>query len=164
MIKAIYTFFLALILATFVGLGISAFYTAPKAPDYPASLQPSVVEKSSLQTITQTPEQEATQKQYDADMKTFETKRQKYETNVSLIAMGFAILILVISLTLLHKIEMISDGLLLGGVFTLAYSMIRGLSTENDKFRFILVAIGLIITIALGYIKFIMPNKKTNIK
>jgi hypothetical protein len=47
---------------------------------------------------------------------------------------------------------------LLGGVFAAAYSIIRGLMSENTQFRFIIVVIGLAIALALGYIKFIRPK------
>jgi hypothetical protein len=54
---------------------------------------------------------------------------------------------------------MIADGILLGGVFTTIYGIIRGLMSEDTKFRFIIVTVGLIIALVLGYIKFI-KNKE----
>jgi hypothetical protein len=54
---------------------------------------------------------------------------------------------------------MIADGILLGGVFTTMYSIIRGLMSEDSQFRFLIVVIGLGIALALGYIKFIRPRE-----
>jgi hypothetical protein len=48
----------------------------------------------------------------------------------------------------------------MGGVFTLLYGIVRGFMSENDKYRFLVVTIGLIIAIVLGYIRFIKPEKK----
>jgi hypothetical protein len=54
---------------------------------------------------------------------------------------------------------MMADGILLGGVFTAAYSIIRGLMSEDSRFRFLIVAVGLAIALILGYLKFIRPKE-----
>ena len=66
---------------------------------------------------------------------------------------------MVVSLTPINKIKVIADGLLLGGVFTTMYSIIRGVMTENSQFRFLIVTLGIIIAFVLGYIKFIRFKK-----
>ena len=148
-IKIIYTFFLALLVALFVGLGIDAFYEGPKAPDYPSELQ---IQKSDCENYEKI---KATQEKFDRDQKDFNEKSKIYNRNIAIVSLVFAILILVASLTLLSKIKMIADGVLLGGVFTTAYSIIRGLMSEDSRFRFLVVTIGLVIALILGYIKFI---------
>jgi hypothetical protein len=67
---------------------------------------------------------------------------------------------LIISLTLFKKILLIADGVLLGSVFTLIYGIIRGFNSGNNIFRFIVVSIGLAVSLFLGYIKFIKTSKK----
>ena len=149
MIKPIYTLFLALLVALFVGLGIDAFYPAPEAPQYPVELEK--VESCCEETVEQRDirlEFNQTQKEYMETMK-------PYNRNVSVISLVAAILILVLSLTLLNKIKMIADGILLGGVFTTMYSIIRGLMTQDSQFRFLIATVGIIIAFVLGYIKFI---------
>jgi hypothetical protein len=69
------------------------------------------------------------------------------------------VIILAISLVFLSKIKMIADGILLGGVFTTIYAIIRGLISEDTKFRFLIVALGLIVALTLGYIKFIRAKE-----
>ncbi len=54
------------------------------------------------------------------------------------------------------NVTIMGDSLLLGGVFTLGYSIIRGFGTDNT-FRFLLVATGLIVAMIIGYLKFIRP-------
>ncbi len=88
-------------------------------------------------------------------MKTYFQASQLYNRNVSIISVTAAVIILVASLTLFKRILLIADGLLLGGVLTLIYSIIRGFGTEDNMFRFIVVLIGLITALILGYIKFI---------
>jgi len=153
-LKFIYTLFLALLVALFVGLGISAFYPGPKEPDYPIALEaekPGCEDTAELKTIRE---------KYNLEQREFERSLKNYSKNVSIIALCAAILILVASLALISKINMIADGVLLGGVFTATYSIVRGFMSENSKFRFLVVTVGLLIAFILGYIKFIQPIEK----
>ncbi len=154
-IKLIYTLFLALLIALFVGLGIDAFYPGPKMPNYPVELE---MEK---QNCEETAEVRSIRENFAQNQKKYQEESKPYNRNVSIISLIAAIVILVLSLTLLAKINMIADGILLGGVFSTAYSIIRGLMSENSQFRFVIVVIGLVIALTLGYIKFIR-NKVTS--
>ena len=153
MIKFIYTIFLALLIALFVGLGIDAFYPGPKAPQYPFELDQ--VKQGCEQTI----EQQTLAKEFNQAQTKYMEESKPYNRNVSIISLVASIFILILSLTLLNKIKMIADGMLLGGVFTTLYSIIRGLMSDNSQFRFLIVTVGLIIAFALGYIKFIRHRK-----
>jgi len=156
LIKFIYTLFLALLVALFVGLGIDAFYPGPKAPEYPAILQIPKPASNCQQTTEEINAQNdfsRAQEKYTADSKV-------YNRYVSIISLAAAIIILILSLTFLSRIKMIADGILLGGVFTTIYSIIRGMMTDNSQFRFLVVVAGLVIALVLGYIKFIKPKEK----
>lgn len=157
-IKFVYTIFLALLIALFVGLGISAFYPGPKEPLYPVELD---AEKPGCE---ETAELKGIREEYNRSQRDFTENFKPYSRNVSIISITAAILILIASLTLLSKIKMIADGILLGGVFTTIYSIIRGLMSEDTKFRFLIVTIGLLIALILGYIKFIKPKEKAEKK
>jgi hypothetical protein len=153
-LKLIYTLFLALLVALFVGLGIDAFYPGPAVPVYPVeldSVKPGCEESAELKTAREN---------FNQAQRDYAEKSKPYNRNVSIIALMSAIIVLVASLTLLSKIKMIADGILLGGVFTTAYSIIRGLMSEDSRFRFLVVTSGLIIALILGYIKFIQPKEK----
>ncbi len=154
-IKLIYTLFLAILVALFVGLGISAFYPAPKAPEYPIALEMQDLQKAECNVTAET---KTLREENIKAQKTYEEEFKYYNRNVSIISLIAAIIILVLSLTLLAKINMIADGILLGGVFAAGYSIIRGFMSENTQFRFIIVVIGLAIALTLGYIKFIRPK------
>lgn len=151
--KLVYTLFLALLVALFVGLGIDAFYPGPQAPRYPIELDQ--VKPGCEETI----EQQTLRKEFNQAQEKFMEESKPYSRNISIISLVAAIIILVLSLTLLAKIKMIADGILLGGVFTTMYGIIRGLMSESSQFRFLVVTIGLIIAFVLGYIKFIRPKK-----
>lgn len=148
-----------MLLATLIGVGIAAFYEAPKYPEYPSRLkvsQPQKIDDKTSQELLK--EQEA----FDKKSAEYQKLSQRYNMNVSVISLVAAITILIVSLTLFKKILMIADGLLLGGVLTLIYSIIRGFDTGDNKFRFLVVSVGFIVSIILGYIKFIKPSPNLN--
>ncbi|MDD5032689.1 MAG: hypothetical protein PHC85_01015 [Candidatus Pacebacteria bacterium] len=148
-IKLIYTVFLALLVALFVGFGIDAFYKGSEMPKYPIELE---TQKAGCDEPA---EMTSLRKDYDQKQEQYFEESKSYNRNVSIIALVAAIIILVASLTLLSKIKMIADGILLGGVFTTAYGIIRGIMSANSQFRFFIIVIGLLIALILGYIKFI---------
>ena len=159
LIKYVYIVFLGLILATFVGVGIAAFYKGPVYPDTPLSLKYS---RPYPESTTATPSADYIKEQeaFDQKSKDFQKTLENYNRNVSMISVGFAILMLILSLTFFKKILVIADGLLLGGVLTLAYSIVRGFSSNDDIYRFLVVAVGLGTALVLGYLKFVAPQKK----
>ena len=155
-LKYIYTIFLAVLIVTFVGVGIAAFYKSPKFPEYPVGLSyPAIPEKS-----TESAEMREQQIRYDKEQRDFQKTNDTYNKNVSTIALAASLVILVLSITLLSKINFISDGILLGGVFTLIYSIVRGFGSGDEIFRFIVVSVGLFIAIFLGYWRFLRVTQK----
>lgn len=147
MIKYIYMFFVGLFVAIFLGTGIAVFYPSPKAPSEPVWLNR--LDKGQL---TEAQQQELST--FDAQMKDYERQMVVYNRNASMIALGFALLILIGTLTLAERLGVVANGLLLGGIFTLLYGIGRGMATDSNKYRFVVAAVGLVVTIALGYIKF----------
>lgn len=159
LIKYVYIVFLGLILATFVGVGIAAFYKGPTYPETPASLK-YVRPYPEADTATPSAEYIKEQEAFDAKSKEFQNQNDTYNRNVSMVALGFAVAMLIISLVFFKAIMVIADGVLLGGVLTLAYSIIRGFNTNDDIYRFLVVGAGLITAMVLGYLKFVKPQAK----
>lgn len=157
-LKLLYTFLIGIFLAVFVGVGIAAFYPGPKYPEQPTLLKYCSAEIA--KDIVKYEEFKIQAEKFDKEEKLFQEKSQVYNRNVSIVAILASILIVITSLTLVKAILLIADGLLLGGVLTLIYSVIRGFGTEDNMFRFIVVSIGLVISLFLGYVKFIKPEKK----
>jgi hypothetical protein len=121
-------------------------------PEYPLELEMQKPE------CNESAEIKAVRENFAREQRAYAEEIKPYNRNVSIISLIAAIVILVVSLTMLTKIKMIADGILLGGVFTTAYSIIRGLMSQNSQYRFIIVAMGLIIALTLGYLKFIRPR------
>jgi hypothetical protein len=153
LLKGTYIVFLALIIALFFGLGIEAFYPTPNAPEAPAQSQ----QFDTQGKPTNAPSKE--QLAYEKKMRYYDEHTMRaYNRTVSIIALILAVFIMGISLIFAVKFVILSDGMLLGGVFTLIYSIMRGLSAQNAQFSFVIVSIGLFITVLLGYWKFLKPK------
>ena len=151
MLIAIYKVFVGLLLATFVGVGITAFAPEPRYPDPPVGMRGPAL------GAQPTPEQQQQMEEFDRTSRAFRVEIAAYSRNVSLVAAAASIVMLVLSLTVLRAVEIFSDGFLLGGILTFAYSVVRGFGAEDNVFRFLLVAVGLAIALGLGYIRFIQP-------
>lgn len=147
MIRYIYTFFVGLFLAIFVGLGIAVFYQAPMPPQAPAALSypskdgPTASEQRDIDA-------------YNKKQQAYDKATQQYDRNVSLAILACAVVLLAIALLAPNKLQVIADGILLGGIFTLLYGIGRGLTVDSNKYRFLVATIGLMVTLALGYVKF----------
>lgn len=145
MLKVIYALFFGLLLATFVGVGIDTFYRQPLAPEPPVSF-----ERKAAPTDADLKEETA----FREVQKAFEAKISVYNRNLSMIVLAFAVLFLVVGLAFATRLDILADGFLFGGVFSLLYSIGRGLAAQDPTYRFLVVTIGLIVVGLLGYFKF----------
>lgn len=161
MLKVVYVFFTGLLVATFVGVGIETFYPGPKYPEYPRELEGvnvCVGERPcpKMEGVPDaTPEQRELAQSYDDALEAYQTESQTHARNVSLVALGFAVAAALLSLAAAERLHVVADGILLGGFFTLLYSMIRGFETEDMRYRFLLITIGMVALLAFGYSKFV---------
>lgn len=161
MLKFVYSFFLGLLLVVFVGMGVASFYPSPKAPEYPVALETT---KFGAEGLTE--EQRQADKEYQEASRVYSDKARDYDRNVAIIVLIAAVLLLVVGLALESRANVIADGLLLGGTFTLLYSIGRSFAGDDPKYSFLVTSAGLIVTMIVGYQKFIKPApvKKKKIK
>lgn len=158
-IRILYSIFIGVLFAVLVGVGIDSFYPGPKMPEFPEQLRPVIDEEASAGAQIAKMAESQEEKEYQKRWEAYEVANKTYNRNVSMIALGFAVAALVVSLWLLKDIELISDGLLFGGLLTLLYSIIRGLSADSSQYRFVVVAISFVIALVVGYLKFIKPGQ-----
>ncbi len=71
-----------------------------------------------------------------------------------IILLVIATALLAVSLALPDEQVVISNGVLLGGVGTMLYAVGMTVSTNNSIWRFVVVAIALVVTVGIGYLKF----------
>jgi hypothetical protein len=151
-LKLVYTFFIGILIAIFVGVGIATFYPGPSAPQWPVELNTMGKEPTAVE--------EQIQKTFDIKMQAYQEKSKPYNQNVSVITLLASVFLLGLSIALEKKIKIIADGIMLGGLFTLLYSIGRGFASENTKYVFITVTIGLAVALYLGYHKFVKTDTK----
>lgn len=154
--KVLYVIAIGLLLVGVVGFGFSAFYPQPKYPDYPIEL--SVPRADG----TLTEEQVAIQKRFDADSKVYQEKTENYNRTLSIGLIITAMVILGVSILGVGKIDIIGDGLTLGGVFTLFYGLGRAMAGGDNKVRFVAAVVGLVVILGLTYWKFIKSENKNS--
>lgn len=157
MLKILFTTLLGILLALFIGLGLEAFYPGEKYPQQPDSLAKELYAKPIAEENNQiSAEQIEAQKKFDQEVKDYQNRREKHARNTSIVATIFSIVLMILSLTILQKTHgVFSDGFLLGSILTLFYAIIRGFEGQDTKFRFILVSVGLLFALILGYLKFV---------
>jgi len=148
MLKFVYAIFLSLLLTLFVGVGISTFYKSPQPPESKA------FERFDPNRTELTESDKEVEEKYQAEFKQFQEDLGVYNRNVSIISMVFATLFLLIGLTFASKTEILGDGLVLGGALILVYSIMRGMMSDDQNYRFIVVTASLVAALVFGYIKF----------
>lgn len=152
-LKLIYTLFLGLLIAVFLGVGINTFYPGPKAPEFPIELN-TYGKEAEL-----TPTQITIQKNWDQKVEQHNKEMKPYNRNVSILTLAVAVILLVASMMYKNKLKIIADGVMLGGLFALVYSLGRGFASENSKYVFAVVTVGLAIVLYLGYHRFVREYK-----
>ena len=148
MLVVVYKVFVGLLLATFIGVGIAAFAPEPKPPEAPIAVM-------APGSATQSPEAQKEMEEFRNATRAFQVELAIYNRNVSAASAVASIVMLVLSLSLLRAIGLFSDGFLLGGILTFTYSVLRGFAAEDNMFRFVIVSIGLVIALTLGYVRFV---------
>lgn len=104
------------------------------------------------------------QQAYDVKMDAYNEKMKPYNRNVSIAVLVGAVSLAAISLLFEKKMKVIADGVMFGAVFSLIYGLGRGFASGDDKYSFIAVSIALVVVLALGYHRFVHPDKKAEIQ
>jgi hypothetical protein len=148
-LKIVYTFFLGIIIALFVGLGIRTFYAPPEPPQFPITQ----IAKANP-TDQELAEQLKQQEQYERALRAYDEQNSIYNRNVSTISLVASVVLLGLSLLLEKRNRVLANGILLGGLFTLLYSIGRGFASQDTLMTFIAVSVGLAVALFLGYRRF----------
>ena len=160
-LRTIFSFFLGLMLTAFVAVGVYTFYPPPnhfndqirdltrreqairnaRAPN-----ELTAVDRDSLQAI---------ERRRNELTDAAAAARVPWGRTTSIILIGFATLAMVVSLIRADQLPVISNGLLLGGLFTMLYGVGWIIATDTSIGRFLVMTVALGITLALGYARFV---------
>jgi hypothetical protein len=159
-LQTIFSFFLGLMVLAFVGVGVNTFYPSP-ADRYQKQLQPLFDQQSLLnaggKTLTPADQQQAAsiQKQINEIQALQQAEQEVWARNTSIVLVLFATLVMGVSLIRAEQLRALSNGLLLGGLFTMVYGSGWTIFSGTSTARFFVVLFALAVTIALGYLKFV---------
>jgi len=161
-LQIIFAIFLGLMVTAFVGVGVNTVYPSPQAPfdrqireldrqkktvmnsKAPADLTPA--ERTRIQEI---------EDQRNNTQDASQVAMAPWGRNASIILILFATLAMAISLIRSGQLPVLSNGLLLGGVFTMVYGVGLIIVTATSAARFTVMTIAFVITLALGYARFV---------
>lgn len=149
-LQILYSIFLGILIAVFIGVGINTFYSAPPAPKWPTELNYYGKEPSEAQIRIE--------KAYAEKQRAYDEKMKPYNRNVSIIALIGAVSLVGVSLVFEKKLRVISDGLMAGGILTLMYGLGRGFASGDDKYSFVTISVALVLVLYLGFHRFVNPD------
>ena len=164
-LRTIFSFFLGLMLTAFVGIGVYTFHPAPNQFDG----QIRDLGRREQEIRDSRPAGELTAEDREQIQ---EINRQRNELNevaveerkpwalsTSIILIVFSTLALVAALVRSDHLQVISNGLLLGGVFTMLYGVGWIVTTGASITRFLVMTVALVVTMGLGYVRFVHRGK-----
>jgi len=161
-LQTLFAIFLGLMVTAFVGVGVYTFYPSPDA-HYRAQIlkldrQQQEI-RNSRPDIALTPADRAQmQKVTDELNKVQDTNRAATEAwsgRTSIVLVALATLVMAISLTAAVQLPVLSNGLLMGGVFTMLYGVGWVIVSGTSTTRFVVMTVALVITLGLGYLRFV---------
>jgi hypothetical protein len=159
-LQTIFSFFLGIMVVAFIGVGVNTFYPAP-SEKYQVLLQPLYDQQNTMNVggKTLTPAQEAAATALQVKINDLQAKQRAEELpwtlNTSIILVVFATIVMSVSLVRSDQLRVLSNGLLLGGLFTMVYGMGWTIASGTSNTRFFVVLFALVVTIGLGYLKFV---------
>jgi len=165
-LQFIFSFFLGLLLVVFVGVGVWTFYPQPFGQNSPEQRQLDKLYREQGQGkegVTaggvSSAEFERIQKKIDALNDKMQKERDRWAVNTSIILLAFATILMAISLFLPDHMKVFSNGVLLGGVFSVIYGTGWSFAGGDSRARFYVVTAALVLSIAIGYLRFISDRR-----
>lgn len=161
-LQTIFSFFLGLMVLAFIGIAVITFYPQPDF-DEPPEIRELQREQEQIWSKDRDGELSAAdqrrvdeiQEEMDALWEDQEAVRQVWARNTSIILILFATLVMGISLIRSEQLRVISNGLLLGGLFTMVYGVGWIIASGESIARFGVIVFALAVTLGLGYLKFV---------
>jgi hypothetical protein len=88
-----------------------------------------------------------------------EEKSSQWRMSTSVILIVIATMLMAVALALGDSVTVLSNGILLGGLFTMLYGVGWGLASGNSVTRFLVLVAALVVSLALGYLKFVRGRR-----
>lgn len=88
-----------------------------------------------------------------------ETAWNTYRLTTSIILLVCATVVMLLSIAIANTGTVLANGALLGGLFTMIYAVGMGISAGQQWPRFVVMAVALLVTVAVGWWKFSRGRK-----
>jgi hypothetical protein len=167
MLRTIFAFFLGLMLTAFVGVGVYTFHPPPQRfdnelrdlgrkeqalRDARAPNELTSADRDSLQAL---------ERRRNELVDAAAAARIPWARTTSITLIIVATLAMAASLIGADRLLVISNGLLLGGVFLMLYGVGWIIATDTSVARFVVITVALAITLALAYARFVRRTPRT---
>jgi len=165
-LQIIFSFFLGLMVTTFIGVGVYTFH--PPNDELDQRIQELDREerfvRGSAPATDLPPVEEAEMRALQAEREDLyeaaREAREEWGRSTSIILILLATLVMAVSLIRSDQLPVISNGLLLGGVFTMVYGVGWIVASDTSVARFVVVTVAFAITLALGYMRFVRRREE----
>jgi hypothetical protein len=160
-LHTIFTFFLGLMLTVFIGVAVYTFHPPNRAPERQvrelSRREQAIRNSKPADALTDADRQQIQQltDQRNQINDAEQVGREAWGRSTSIIIIVLATLAMAVSLVRAEQLPVISNGLLLGGVFSMVYGVGWIVVTDTSLTRFVVMTIALAITLALGYVRFV---------
>ena len=159
-LQTIFSLFLGLMLTAFFGVGVYTFYPSPEE-DLRPQVQALSLEAQQLRggrdNSQLTPEEIQAIEALEDERAGLEAEIREASgvwarrTSVALVVLAT----LIMAVSLAPAPAVLSNGLLLGGVFTMLYGVGWIIGSEANLARFAVMTVALVVTVGLGYLRFV---------
>lgn len=164
-LQFIFSLFLGILLVVVVGVGVWTFYPQPFGQDsvaqkeldklYRQQEQLNIASGGKSLDATQTAESKRIQAKIDVVNERMQDQRDAWAVTTSIILLVFATTLMAISLLLPEHMRVFSNGILLGGVFTVIYGTGWSFAGGDSRARFFVVLVALALSVLFGYLRFV---------
>ncbi|MFF0989284.1 hypothetical protein [Kocuria nitroreducens] len=148
-LRSVYTFFLGLLLALFVGLGVATVHPGPEEPAPPPAI---AMARESRELA---PEEQQQWASHEREREAWEEESMRHSRDVGLFALAASLVLVAVSLAVERRRPVLAHGVLLGGLFTLFHSVVRSLISQDTVAAFAVVTVALVVVLYLGYRRFV---------
>ncbi len=166
-LQVIFSFFLGMMVVAFIGVGVNTFYPSPMQ-DVNSEVEELYQQQSDIEmsrdqdgnlSAADKRKLEDLRTQIDAAEEEQQLADEAWSRNTSIILILFATLVMGVSLIRSEQLRIISNGLLLGGLFTMIYGVGWVIAGGSSVARFAVMSFALVITFALGYARFVRDRE-----
>ena len=164
-LQLIFSIFLGALLVVVIGVGVWTFYPQPAGPNTPEGQrleelyqqqeQVSIRSGEKQLSAADQAESERIQNEINKINNDAREPRARWAVNTSIVLLVFATALMAISLFLPEHMRVFSNGILLGGLFTVVYGTGWSFAGGDSQARFFVVLVALILSVVFGYLRFV---------